>query len=52
MRDLLLIAAMLGFYPFMVLCIAVTGPHNETERREKMMRRLSPPTKEHPHGKD
>lgn len=27
-------------YPLVVLMVAITGPHNETEKREQLMRRL------------
>lgn len=36
------IAALVLFYPAMVLWIALTGPHNETERREQAQRKWEP----------
>ena len=41
-EEIWIIIAMLLFYPLMVLWIAITGPHNETEKRERLESRLSP----------
>ena len=34
-----ILAILLGGYPLLVLLVAITGPHNETERRELAERR-------------
>lgn len=33
-ETIAVLAIMIGGYPLLVLLIAVTGPHNETEKRE------------------
>lgn len=38
-ETLVVLAILIGGYPLLVLLIAVTGPHNETEKREKAERR-------------
>lgn len=37
MTDLLLAAWLLSIYPLLVLYVALTGPHNDYERREGMI---------------
>ena len=38
-EALAVLAILLGGYPLLVLLVAVTGPHNATERREQAERR-------------
>lgn len=33
-ENWLILAFAIGLYPFAVLCVALAGPHNETELRE------------------
>lgn len=33
--DWAVLAILVGGYPLLVLLVAITGPHNETEKREK-----------------
>jgi hypothetical protein len=44
MTDTIIALALASLiYPFTVFMVAVTGPHNETERREKAKRNRSRP---------
>lgn len=38
-ENLAAIAILVLGYPLLVLMVAITGPHNETEKREKAERR-------------
>lgn len=38
-EALIVLAILLGGYPLLVLMVAITGPHNEAEKREKAERR-------------
>lgn len=35
------VAFALGLYPFIVLCVAITGPHSEFERQDNLRQRLA-----------
>jgi hypothetical protein len=40
-EALAVLAILLGGYPLLVLLVAITGPHNETEKRERAERRAA-----------
>lgn len=40
-EDWAVLAILLGGYPLLVLMVAITGPHNETEKRELRNRRVT-----------
>lgn len=40
MDTIIALAVASLLYPFAVLMVAVTGPHNETEKRERALRRI------------
>lgn len=41
MSPVVFLALLVGFYPTVVLAIALTGPHNATEIREQQERRAA-----------